>query len=406
MDQTPASATNVNIEVPLPTSKEEAIKMHGDLISLLRQQKEYDATIFNLRKSQQDLEQAQRNLEQERNALARALDETKIQVLTMAAGQGPRGPPVQGHQGQDETRPAPAEPARPKGLPSCRFGNTSQEDWRIFRGQFEDSVHFFGYTNDQAKFALFCCLKANAARCVADLRNQDRNQSYLTLLDLCQARFLPPAHSSVAQGIFEQAHQVQGETILEWHGRLRAFFNNAFPDNAVDNPILIRKFAKGLMKDNITRQVLRERPETYELALHAARNEESVLCSTASNFDMMAAKVGARQALNKKEAVEPMEIGQLSKYNKGNLSCHNCNEKGHFIRDCPQPKKKNGSSNGNALKKKFRSWRKAIQEMSDNIDKEDGPHQVEDEPDKEEEDEFVDLTNDSEEEEDSQQDFL
>lgn len=222
---------------------------------------------------------------------------------------------------------------RPRTLPHCRYSSETQ-DWAIFRATFECAAQFYGYEDPQAKLALKYCMRDSAARAVGDIPLNNDDQTLGDVLDLYEARFMPNAQSSSAQAQFDLAKQGTRESILQWHARLRALYLRAYPGGIIDNALPIRRFALGLRRDNVMRQVLRERPEAFAEALACALNEESVIESTSPMYQVNMAK---RSELKRNiDDPEPMEIGQMA----NNNTCFQCNKKGHFAKDCYQRKAK------------------------------------------------------------------
>ena len=232
-----------------------------------------------------------------------------------------------------------AGPAMQGGIRNVKlmsFGNEPQEDWLVFKHHFNNVVRLNHYTDEQARLALAAAMKGKAALATMDLDPDEVDLDILTFLDRYEARFMPASASQIARVRFDAARQGQHEDVLEYHARLRALHNKAYP-GALDEVQLIRKFTMGLRKREVRMQVLRQNPDNYSLALQAAQNETSVLQM------VRVTELGAAPG------VEPMEIGAMDGpspspaqgRNQGQKAgnCHFCGEPGHWKGECELLKK-------------------------------------------------------------------
>ena len=232
---------------------------------------------------------------------------------------------------------------RPGGQRINQFGNEDDESWTVWKNHFLNVSILNGFTDLEQRLALAGAMKGKAALATLDINVQDpvglEDPNIDNVLALYQARFLPAAASQLARVKFDVARQGTTESILNFHGRLRALYNEAYPD-AADHVLLIRKFITGLRRRELRMQAMRIGPNTYAEALEAAQNESSVQ-QLAKVHELGAAPAGD----------EPMEIGAMqsghnnatSHNNATNYNnapriqkgkCHFCQKTGHWKRDC------------------------------------------------------------------------
>ena len=202
---------------------------------------------------------------------------------------------------------------------------TGDDDWIVFKRHFLTCATLNSYDGTQKKMALAAAMKGKAALATLDIDVSNVMMTFDQALALFEGRFLPAAASQLARTEFDAARQGQREKVLEYHGRLRAIHNRAYPDSR-DETLLIRKFVMGLKSKELRMQAMRNYPDTYANALTIAQNEASV------QQLVSVAELGA--AVNQGE---PMEIGSLEqKSNEATKPgrCHYCNKTGHWKRDC------------------------------------------------------------------------
>ena len=235
---------------------------------------------------------------------------------------------------------------RPGGQRITQFGNEDDESWTVWKNHFLNVSRLNGFTDLEQRLALAGAMKGKAALATLDINVEEpvglEDPTIDNVMGLYQARFLPAAASQLARVKFDMARQGTTESILNFHGRLRAVYNEAYPD-AADHVLLIRKFITGLKRRELRMQAMRIGPETYAEALEAAQNESSVQ-QLAKIHELGAAPAGD----------EPMEIGamqpnQNNATNNNNNSnsaprfqkgkCHFCQKNGHWKRDCGLLKK-------------------------------------------------------------------
>lgn len=225
-----------------------------------------------------------------------------------------------------------------------KFTNGADDSWITWRTHFLTMAQLNNFNDLQQRLALRGCMSGDAALAVQDIDGQEVINGIAptihTVLARYQARFLPPAASQIARSKFEAARQGPTESSLKYHARMRALYNESYPD-AADEVGLIRRYIQGLRRKDVRTQVMRLNPVTYQGALEAAQNEASV-AQQSKLCELGAAPAGA----------EPMDIDAMqaiqeggrnnNSYNGGKPNnngarkgnCHHCKKPGHWKKDC------------------------------------------------------------------------
>jgi len=215
--------------------------------------------------------------------------------------------------------------------PKITFANLETDDWRIFRRNFVDSIECTGHNDYQAKRALSSCMRGAAALAVEGVDYRNTAYALEAILDEYETIFLPAASSAMAQTRYETCQQLPRETILGYHGRLKALWMRAYP-HMTDESQLIRKFYNSIRGGKELRgQIMRARPATYQAVLAAAQNEcavQDTLKGTQPGYNMHP----------KADDSEPMDLSALSlnAIAEEDADCFKCKRKGHFKRNCPE----------------------------------------------------------------------
>ena len=162
---------------------------------------------------------------------------------------------------------------------------TSREpqDWRPFRSGIEVVCEGNNYSNKRAISEVYTHLSLHVREAVQHVTRTNADGSSKTLkqyLDDCESVFLSPQASALAEAEFEIARQGAEESLLDFHGRLRNLFLNAFPELGEGfhtNRILIKRFVNGLRDPLLGQHTAQREPRDYTAALHAAQSSMAIL---------------------------------------------------------------------------------------------------------------------------------
>ena len=239
--------------------------------------------------------------------------------------------------------------ARPAGNRKLEaFSSGDGVEWLAWRNNFEITVTINAWPPQRARRELAASMTGVAKQYVRDIAIGDGGlaanvQPEALLLGLYEARFLPAAAGDLARVSMRDARQIEEETILAWHARLRGLFVRAYPHllpaEIEDSQDLRDTFILGLANAEIRSDTWKSRPETYMAALTQATNQHAGL-------QVLQARTNTAPLTRVKP--EP-GISTLGGGQEGR-QCYNCHQVGHLRDDCPQPKRQNfygrGGSSG------------------------------------------------------------
>jgi hypothetical protein len=307
--------------------------------------------------------------------------------------------------------PAAAPPAAAPAAPPHRDGRkltafseaNSPAEWTTWRAKFEMVASIQAWEDLRQRQELFAAMSGSAAKAVSDLPVIDPDPlpvhappllayvplTYKLVVASYEARFMTTAASDLARTEFQTCQQVPEETLLEWHGRVRDLFLQAYPGQdpnvvGVGSQLLIDRWVRGLDSDEIREGVLKERPTNFVKCLELAQNKLALLAMLADMGSTSNKKKAASiHFINyrgpnggKKGSGTDNRNNSNNSSNREGKSCFLCEKTGHFQHECPLLAKaksvidrqaKRGAVAPQGRKKK---WTPAVHAMEDEDEEE------------------------------------
>ena len=99
--------------------------------------------------------------------------------------------------------------------------------------------------------------------------------------------------------------------------------------------VKVTVFMQNLNKGPPRTQLFRVKPKTFDEAVNVAMTEELSLSAANGSYSSP-----ATASYVEENEPEPMDIGQVEqarRFDKSNVVCHRCHEKGHYARECTAP---------------------------------------------------------------------
>ena len=248
-----------------------------------------------------------------------------------------------------------AQPAPKKRL--TPFSSTDPTSWIAWKRTFNATSKLNGWNDGAAVDQLSAALEGEASNRTAGINlaaNNPATNAAWTIREALEAIddvFLPRGSSRLAQSLFDAAKQAEGESVLEWHSRLRNIFQRAYPN--VDyrtSPEIRKKFVLNLRSPLLIKDVMTADPDTYDECLVVANDKASILYTLQSKgllarSSTASADVAAIDGLD----ANPGRTGGLN----ANVECYYCHRLGHFKSECPSRPRRGGPRGGGRGRGRF-----------------------------------------------------
>ena len=191
-------------------------------------------------------------------------------------------------------RPDPTHGTRtsPLGAAMLRSLNCSDPDkWAEWLRHFHEVRTNRQWSEPRAILEMRAAMDGTAALLVLDVivDGRDTLQDVIAYYD---NRFVPANRHKTTQELFKKALQTEGESLTEYHGRLKCLFVQARAETLEDAGIdksaeLIEKFIFSLFNPGIRVHMARRAPSSYRAALHMAKTLTEAVIQAMDEADGM-----------------------------------------------------------------------------------------------------------------------
>ena len=262
-------------------------------------------------------------LQQDNDALRRKLKDTEDQLQNLSVGTG--GGVTRG--GNKPTMKA-KEP--------MTLSTTDPSDFRIFKRNILDCMEMNQWTKSVAVLQLRTSVRDKAAKALEHITFDDTT-TLKTALDAYAAVICNPSGSDLAREKFYVARRKNGETIQEWHTRLRTLFLEGFPEEQDhEHHVLLRDTFVMCLQDKGISARLRAQGDfhskKYSELMVMAQTQQATNALMKSFYP---STTGGVHQLGE-------DWGEQGSINAFEGNCYGCGQYGHTRAECPQGRNTKG----------------------------------------------------------------
>ena len=279
-----------------------------------------------------------------------------IQQPSLGSTQRPLLGPMDRGESFNQTRPTmgyvPENRHTSNIKPPSFNGKGSFEDFIL---QFECLAQAQGWSEREKGLKLMCSLEGSAVGVLATIAEESRAE-YYTLKNALSSRYAPKLDQDINGAICQSRRKKRGETYVAFAQELKRLVKSNYGEGWSQTQIetLTReKFFNALEDFQLKGLIWARKPATVEEAAWMADSLEKLQLEAKPDQRgtyYISTTPGTSQPRNQnyQRKEDESEDEERTKRKGGQqrdpLGCHFCGKRGHFIRECPDKKKKNDTS--------------------------------------------------------------